>query len=105
MGDYYGNATMGDWLKFEVLYSLDDLPDNIVEMFEEWSDAIVHNIDNWLSSDDGYGRSVSWQAWGRGYSAIPESDNERFKGIVEKAREVLRSMPVVDIIDEDDVWH
>ena len=104
MGDYLGNATLADWLKFEVIYSLNDLPENIVAMFDEWSDGIVHDINNWLSSDDGYGSSVSWQAWGRGYSAIPESDNARFKGIVTKAREMLRSMLVVDTDNEDDVW-
>ena len=105
MGDYLGNATLADWLKFEVLYSLNDLPENIVAMFDEWSESVVRDIDQWLSSHDGYGRSVSWQAWGRGYSAIPESDNERFKGIVTKAREMLRAMPVVETLNDDDVWH
>ncbi len=105
MGDYLGNATMADWLKFEVLYSLNDLPDNIVSMFDEWSESIVHDINSWLSSDDGYGCSMSWQAWGRGYSAIPASDNDRFVSIVAKAREILRSMPVDNTVnDENNIW-
>ena len=74
MSDYCGNANLEDWLREEIFYGK-KVPKNVVERFEKWRDAVETNIEQWMLTDDGEGNNVSWRGWGRGFNAIPESDN------------------------------
>lgn len=85
MSDYYGNATLEDWLAEEVFH-IDSVPAEIVARFEPWHSAIEHDIQSWMDSDDGDGPR-SWRGWGRGFSGIENFD--AFEALVEQCRVLL----------------
>ena len=68
MSDYYGKATLEDWLAIE-LFKTDTVPKYIVAMFEEWRSDIETDITNWMDSDKGDG-CASWRGWGRGFAYV-----------------------------------
>lgn len=79
MSDYFGRATLEDWLVEEVFCK--EIKPEIVSLFEEWRIAVETDISNWMDSNDGYGHTVSWRGWGRGFNAIHDID--RFDKLVE----------------------
>lgn len=85
MSDYYGSATLEDWLAEEV-FEMPSVPANVVALFEQWREDIEYNIQSWMDSDDGEGRS-SWRAWGRGFTPV-ENDKE-FDEAVTAGRKLL----------------
>lgn len=100
MSDYYGTSTLEDWLAEEV-FSHAIMPPEVVVLFEKWRDAVERDIENWMGSDDGEGNNVSWRGWGRGFNAIPITEEGEFDHAVLLARNFLSGAkaepePVVD---------
>lgn len=91
MSDYYGDATLEDWLAEEV-FSVPhgDVPAEVVALFERWRDAVRYQIESWWDTDEGEGR-YSWRAWGRGFNAIRDSEQQAFDEAVACGREILSS--------------
>ena len=88
MSDYYGNATLEDWLAEEVFYVYaSEIPVSVVDIFESYRNPVESNIEGWMDSDDGYGNSLSWRAWGRGFDAIENENN--FDELVVLAKEIM----------------
>lgn len=84
MSDYYGAATLEDWLAEEV--GLDPTPDTVA-LFERWRESIEADIEAWMdSADRNGGFPRSWRDWGRGYANIPQSDLADFDEAVNAAR-------------------
>ena len=90
MSDYYGAATLEDWLTEEVFSQHPSNPVNndVVELFEKWREGIEGNIEAWMESDDGYGNRLSWRGWGRGFYGVPDADNDEFTAAIEKAKQI-----------------
>ena len=86
MSDYFGNATLEDWLSEEV-FGIPKTPTEIVKLFEKWREPIESNIRSWMESDDGDG-PASWRGWGRGFYPV-ENDIE-FEECCRKAEKILR---------------
>jgi hypothetical protein len=86
MSDYYGAATLEDWLKEEVFAQNIPVPAEVVAHFEEWREDVERNIEAWMNSDDGDGNNLSWRGWGRGFNAISDEDTARFDALVAKLR-------------------
>lgn len=89
MSDYYGNATLEDWLHEEVFG--DRVPPDVVALFEKWRADVERNIEAWMESDDGYGNHLSWRGWGYGFEAIPDEDAAEFDSAVERGRSIIVS--------------
>ena len=95
MSDYYGSATLEDWLAEEVLHvpgrklEIRAHP-NVIHLFERWRINVEANIELWMDSDDGYGNNLSWRGWGRGFYAIPDEDEEEFEHAVEQAQKLVQ---------------
>ncbi len=87
MSDYYGMATLEDWLAEEV-FMIDEAPEEVVSLFEVWRSRVEYNIDAWLMTDDGEGNNTSWRGWGRGFDAILD-DEDDFCDAVTKGQEIL----------------
>lgn len=77
MSDYYGNATLEDWLAEEVFHC-EKVPATIVERFEKWRHSVELDIERWMETDDGEGNNTSWRGWGRGFNGIPDEDDPEF---------------------------
>lgn len=77
MSDYYGSATLEDWLSEEV-FECKKVPLNVVERFEKWRESVEQNIEAWMETDDGDGNNLSWRGWGRGFNGVPEEDDAEF---------------------------
>jgi len=88
MSDYYGNATLEDWLAEEV-FSVDKVQPDIVKLFEKWREHVEGNIESWQETDDGYGNNTSWRGWGRGFYAIPDEEDNEFDALVKKGNDML----------------
>ena len=88
MSDYYGNATLEDWLAEEV-FEVESVPKEVVSLFEKWRTDVQRSIQAWMDSDDGDGNELSWRGWGRGFYAIPDEDNKEFEFLVEKGKALL----------------
>jgi len=88
MSDYYGNATLEDWLAEEV-FSVNKVQPDIVKLFEKWREHIEGNIESWMNSDDGYGNELSWRGWGRGFASIPDEDEGEFDAMINKGKGIL----------------
>lgn len=73
MSDYYGDATLEDWLAKEV-FKVETVPPEVVSVFESNRKEVETDIERWMDSDDGNGNPLSWHAWGRGRSNIPDED-------------------------------
>jgi len=86
MSDYYGAATLEDWLKEEVFAVQCPIPADVVARFEEWREGVERNIESWMESDDGDGNNLSWRGWGRGFNAISDEDTARFDALVVELR-------------------
>ncbi len=100
MSDYYGAATLEDWLKEEVFAQNIPVPAEVVAHFEEWREDVERNIEAWMNSDDGDGNNLSWRGWGRGYNAISDEDTARFDALVTKLRlQALAGSTAVTTID------
>lgn len=97
MSDYYGEATLEDWLAEEV-YEVDIVPKVVVNLFEEFREGVEANIESWLASDDGDGNCLSWRGWGRGYYAIPDSKSDYFDSLIEKGRPLLNPTELEKLI-------
>jgi len=82
MSDYYGNATLEDWVAEEVM-NVDVAPKEIVALFEKWREPVENSIEAWMDSDRGDGPR-SWRDWGRGYAGIPESDADELDAAFKK---------------------
>lgn len=91
MSDYYGKATLEDWLAEEVfnLPNGTTVPKEVVSKFEKWRSSIEADIESWMESDDGEGNNLSWRGWGRGFSSIPDEDDDDFDRIVEESKSEL----------------
>lgn len=87
MSDYYGSATLEDWLAEEV-FSVEVVPKSVIELFEGWREGVKTDIENWMGTDDGDGCS-SWRGWGRGFNAIPDEDDSKFDAAIEKGKLIL----------------
>lgn len=89
MSDYYGSATLEDWLAEEV-FSVPhgSVPTQVVALFERWRSGVEHQIDTWMSSDEGDGR-MSWRGWGRGFYAISDDETAVFDALAKQGREML----------------
>lgn len=83
MSDYYGAATLEDWLAEEV-FSQRQLPKEVVAVFEPYRNAVEKKIEEWLDSDDGYGNPLSWRGWGRGFDVFSDEEFERLYACAEK---------------------
>lgn len=88
MSDYYGDATLEDWLAEEVFSVSYPLPESVVSLFEQWRTDVERNIESWMDSDDGFGNRLSWRGWGRGFEAINERTHFEFEKAI-KAGQVL----------------
>ena len=88
MSDYYGSATLEDWLAEEV-FSVDEVQPDIINPFEKWRLGIENDINAWMDSDDGYGNNLSWRGWGRGFNGIPDSDDVEFGKAIKKGMDIL----------------
>jgi hypothetical protein len=91
MSDYYGGATLEDWLQEEVFRTREPLPSLVVSLFECWREGIEANIRAWMESDDGDGNHLSWRGWGRGFYAVADSDESRFDNAVRQGRLMISS--------------
>lgn len=87
MSDYYGAATLEDWLSEEV-FDGKVVPAKVVAVFEPWRESVENTIQAWMDSDEGDGRA-SWRGWGRGFYAIPDSEYPLFKFAVNSGRDFL----------------
>lgn len=87
MSDYYGSATLEDWLAEEV-FSRDTVPPEVVALFERWRSGVEHDIESWMDSDDGDGRR-SWRGWGCGFNAIPDADDVAFDVAVDEGKRLM----------------
>lgn len=103
MSDYYGSATLEDWLYEEVfagkvpsLTKSEDIPRHIVTMFEKWREGIERSIESWMESDDGYGNNLSWRDWGRGFYGIPDEDDEVYTELAGIAITLMKFNPVIE---------
>lgn len=85
MSDYYGAATLEDWLGEEIFF-MKVVPHFIVTRFEKYREAVERDIEAWMMSDDGEGNPLSWRGWGRGFNSIDDSD-EVLSELIEKAKE------------------
>lgn len=83
MSDYFGNATLEDWLAEEV-FGVDEVQPDIVKHFEKWREAVEANIEGWMDTDDGDGNNDSWRGWGRGFYAIPDEEDKEFVALVKE---------------------
>ncbi len=90
MSDYYGTATLGNWLCEEV-FKADELPKEAIDLFEKWREAVESNIEDWMETDDGDGNNLSWRGWGRGFNAIPDEDEGEFDLAIEEGRAIKAS--------------
>jgi len=100
MSDYYGAATLEDWLKEEVFAVQCPIPAEVVSHFEEWREGVERNIEAWMDSDDGDGNNLSWRGWGRGFNAISDEDTARFDALVVE----LRSQVLNRSIETESTW-
>ncbi len=91
MSDYYGTATLEDWLKEEVFCIKEPIPPAAVLLFEGWREDVEASISAWMDSDDGFSNNLSWRGWGRGFCAIAESDETRFDDAVQQGRLIISS--------------
>lgn len=92
MSDYYGEATLEDWLVEEVFgMEHKPLPHSVVELFEPWRKDIERNIEMWMDSDDGYGNRLSWRGWGRGFEAVGGKDYDTFLENIKKAEWLIKT--------------
>lgn len=73
MSDYYGQATLEDWLAEEV-FSCTVVPVRVVALFEEWRETIEASVQEWLDQRE-YG--VGWRQWGCGWPYICDASSER----------------------------
>lgn len=73
MSDYYGDATLEDWLQEEVFESPVPVPPEAVALFERYRTDVERNIEAWQESDDGYGNNLSWRGWGRGFDPVDDA--------------------------------
>jgi hypothetical protein len=73
MSDYYGIPTLESWLENE-LFTINNIPEEVVKLFERWRGPIESSVESWMDSDDGDG-NASWRGWGRGYAQIPDDDD------------------------------
>jgi len=94
MSDYYGDATLEDWLKEELFYLSSDatIPSHIVARFEKWREGIERSIEAWMESDDGDGNPLSWRSWGRGFYGIPAEDADEFEKIARESLEEINNI-------------
>ena len=88
MSDYFGSATLEDWLAEEVFYT-PQLPATVVALFEQWREGIELDIENWMDSDDGEG-CRSWRGWGRGFNSIPDKDENKFEEAILEGNNILK---------------
>ena len=106
MSDYYGNAVLEDWLYEEVFNQIpsvtkpEELPPEVVALFEKWREGVESNIESWMCSDDGDGNSLSWRGWGRGFYAIPDSEDAEFEKRVALGVMIMKHNPVIDTCDQ-----
>lgn len=91
MSDYYGDATLEDWLQEEVFRATEPLPSSVVSLFEGWREAVETNIRAWMDSDDGDGNHLSRRGWGRGFYAVADSDESKFDDAVRQGRLMILS--------------
>ena len=97
MSDYFGSATLEDWLAEEVFHvDCGSIPSTVITLFEEWRESIEHNIENWMDSDGGDGHPVSWRNWGRGFNvfALDDESYSKFEAAVEKGKKLLKAPTV-----------
>jgi hypothetical protein len=87
MSDYYGSATLEDWLSEEVFDGHPVTPE-VVVLFERWRSGVQASIESWMDSDDGEGRR-SWRGWGRGFNAIPDADDVDFDVAVDEGKRLM----------------
>lgn len=87
MSNYYGSATLEDWLAEEI-FNVSTVPPEVVALFEQWREAVEQNIESWMDSDDGDGRK-SWRQWGFGMDAV--DDMEAFRLACEKGQSMMGS--------------
>jgi len=88
MSDYFGAATLEDWLAEEVFNIDNQVPPEVVSLFEKWREGIEADIESWMDSDDGDG-CRSWRGWGRGFSSISEKDNKEFELAVIRGKDII----------------
>lgn len=84
MSDYYGTATLEDWLAEEV-FEMEQVPPEVVALFERYREGVEHDIESWMESDDGDGNPLSWRGWGRGFNTVDDD----FEAIVANAKALL----------------
>lgn len=105
MSEYYGTATLEDWLYEEVFNRIptitkpEELPVEVIAFFEKWREGVENNIERWMCSDDGDGNNLSWREWGRGFAGIPDEDDSVFEELTRIATIVMVFNPVIDTCD------
>lgn len=103
MSDYFGDANLEDWLYEEVfdkittLGSADDLPEEIVAMFEKWRRGVEASILGWMESVDEAGNPTSWRGWDRGFEGIPDDDEALFDKLVKLATTYMTLETILDV--------
>ena len=95
MSDYYGAATLEDWLAEEVFH-VTSVPAKIISLFARWRKLIEADIQQWMDTDEGDGCS-SWCAWGRGFNAVPNRTSLEFALAVEQGKALLGQNPVLTV--------
>lgn len=85
MSDYYGDATLEDWLSEEV-FRMEYLPEFIIQRFECIRQPVEQSIEQWMETDDGYGNRLSWRGWGRGFDRIT-LDDDTFNDLINNAKQ------------------
>lgn len=93
MSDYYGDATLEDWLAEEVFSASQPLPKSVISLFEQWRTDVERNIESWMDSDDGFGNRLSWRGWGRGFAAISDTTCFEFEEAIQAGRVLLNPTP------------
>lgn len=81
MSDYYGAATLEDWLGQEIFF-MKNVPYFAVAKFEKYREGIERDIEVWMQNGD----APSWRDWGRGFNSIVDNDDV-FNALVETAKE------------------
>jgi len=87
MSDYYGSATLEDWLG-EELFGVACVPCCVVDLFEEWREQIENSIESWQLS------GIGWRSWGRAFPTLDTEETARWFTAEEKSKELLKALPI-----------
>ena len=94
MSDYYGSATLEDWLA-EEQFGVAQVPQCVVELFEQWREQIENSIEDWQVS------GIGWRQWGRAFPHLDHEETALWFDADQKARELIKELPMANVKQGD----